>query len=381
MLDKHGYVASGASRSILADLGPKTLNGTVISAEFVQTSAENPIQGTPLVNWVLAPDPHSLSKQLSTSEPFRFLPQSNGVSTLRATLYDGNGTLIDSASMDIELEDFPGCPQLGSENEFISDRAFLKGTKLPGNFQSKLMQIELVGNFKKYIYDSADTFSDPVVTSGFLATILFREILNRPKFPTASGLSGRWVELDDARKAISFEGMPQATLGNYENRGLTPPALLRANLFKSMGVGQIKMSTLAMSRGLIPIFEREPNSNRSEGEVIPTGITDADRALNQQSASILRSLWMEMRWPKSHIMAVCEYLVWAKNRPNRAPSITVSDISEIRRMQAIIATEYNSGITRSSAIDAEPSSNNIDLITKVLYTQNGIGYLFDRRLL
>ncbi|XXX80126.1 hypothetical protein WMF30_15270 [Sorangium sp. So ce134] len=198
--------------------------------------------------------------------------------------------------------------------------------------QYEMATVELVHDFKSYIEDAARRTGSNGVSARFIASVLCIEIANRPR-------RDRQGEVEDVREEIA-----ELTLERHR-RNIED--LFNANFFLdvSFGVGQMKMSTLAMALRMIPLIEQDRNDSRRARERI-------NEEFMKLTTGQMWHLWKLIRWPKSHIDGVAKLLTFLKNREKRYPSLDRASFAGNRRAMAIVATEYNRGATSTPEASA-----------------------------
>jgi hypothetical protein len=223
-------------------------------------------------------------------------------------------------------------PALILNQDVISQDPALTGL-LSSDSDFKEAEIELVNDFIFYINDAAISTGSQGITSRFLACILRQEIANTAPIPILiTNKASRLNELSDVDTAIK-----------RKVSGVSVPI---TDIDRSVGVGQIKLSTAAMMQGLFALIEQDPN-NRQEAR---TRISNEFSRLSIKNYADLLSL---LSLPKSNIKMAADLLAKLKNRSNRYPSFSRATFGANQRACEIIATEYNLGATLST----EPSAN------------------------
>ncbi len=311
-LDRYGHVVHGSTRALVVDLTPDLQVGTEVSAELVQFGAEIWSESASFsVRWTLTAGASSNFVVLEPDDPFRFsVPAASSVD-LRAEL------LNRGATTSIDLSQILACNNVSTHR-----MAWERGSN------SDKAVAELAGDLFDYIEHAARATGSNGVSARFVAAVLFIEIYNRPK-------SGRAAELDEVREEtieLVFERHRRDLLD-----------WINANLYlhRSVGVGQTRMSTLAMALGWMGLIEHERVSGHSSRE------NDIEEAFMRLTTDQMWELWRRLRWPKSAVNSVARILASLKNRPNRYPLLSKSQFGTNHRAMAIIATEYNMGATNS----------------------------------
>lgn len=193
---------------------------------------------------------------------------------------------------------------------------------------------ELVNSFRGYIIEAATSTGNLGITPLFLASVLRMEIENTTPLDLQNTRAYRLSEISGVESEIQNRESGQSFDPDEINR--------------SVGVGQILLSTAAMLFGDIPWREQE----RTHRGVARRQIRRDFQAL---SASQQRDILTTLRWPKSNIDTAARLLARLKNRPNRYPTMTRPTFGTNQRAVEIIATEYNSGATTTPESSAGPS--------------------------
>ncbi len=320
-LDRYGYVVRGSTRALVVDLGPSVQVGTEVSAELIQFGSELwPQRVLFSVRWTLtAGSSSSTTLTLNPDEPYRFTVPDEASVQIRAEL------LNDGATTSIDLSMTLTCTNdAGHRTAWISGNNYERAAA------------ELSADLFQYIEDAASATGANGISARFVASVLAIEITNRPK-------AGRAAELDEVRDEI-IDIVFERHRRNYFDR-----FNMNLYLYRSIGVGQTRMSTLAMALGWMPLIEHERVSGRESREA------EIKEAFMHLTTDQMWELWRRLRWPKSAVAAVATVLAHLKNRPNRYPHLSRSQFSADNRAMAIVATEYNMGATNSPETAAMPT--------------------------
>lgn len=193
---------------------------------------------------------------------------------------------------------------------------------------------ELVNSFRGYVIASATGTGPFGITPLFLASVLRMEIENTTPFGLQSTPGYRQREISTVQEAIE----------ERRSGGSPDPD----DLNRSVGVGQIRMSTAAALFGTIP-WREQSRADRS----VARSATAADyRALGAGSQQDVLDV---LRWPKSNIETAAALLDRLKNRPHRYPTMDRAAFGSSQRAVQIIATEYNGGGTDTPEAQAGPN--------------------------
>jgi hypothetical protein len=133
----------------------------------------------------------------------------------------------------------------------------------------------------------------------------------------------------------------------------------------SLGVGQMKPQTLAMLLGLtlsnpLPVDPALREQSDNEPWSAYTSLRHEEKI----------GLFNLLRFPKTNILMVARQLKYLKNRSNRWPSLSPTDLLADERAMKVIASEYNLGATESAQADAYPTAYG-----GKVYTASGSPYL------
>lgn len=227
-------------------------------------------------------------------------------------------------------------PSVTIEQDAIAEDPALAGS-LSSNKDYGEAERELVDDFGSYVQDAALGTGTQGVTARFVAAILREEIANTAFLPSWLGPSNK------ASRANEISGVSSAIARRAAGQSVDV-----TEINKSIGVGQLRLSTAAMSQGLIPWIEQNPRDKGPARAQIQANFS----GLKTTTLADLRDL---LAWPKSNIKTVASTLERLKNRSNRYPSLTRSAFGSNQRACEIIATEYNIGATNSPESAANAS--------------------------
>jgi Domain of unknown function (DUF4157) len=226
-----------------------------------------------------------------------------------------------------------GTAPLTLDQDVVAEDPALAGS-LSTNSDYNEAERELVDDFRSYVADAATATGTFGITARFLASILREEMANTNPWFWGSNKNYREEEISDADSSISSKAAGQSVPAKDLNR--------------SIGVGQMKLSTAAMVQGLIPWIEADPSNK------IPAR-TQIEVNYSALSTTTMRNIHTALAWPKSNIKLVANLLTKLKNRPTRYSAMTRTAFGTNQRACEIIATEYNIGATNSTEALANPS--------------------------
>jgi hypothetical protein len=318
-IQEYGHVTSGSTRSLMADLTPPLCHGSEIAIELLQHGPELWPSNTRFQwRWEVKHGDETVI-EVTSSERYTYRIPSNSTSTdlsVKCTLTNRG------ADTNISIDSQYSC-RAGSYSSFWEGDPAQRAT------------VELINDFKNYIEDAAQRTGPDGVSARLIACVLFIEISNRPR-------SERQEEVEEVSEEIA-----ELT---YERHRQNFFDSLNTNIFlhKSFGVGQVKMSTLAMALGMIPLVEHDRTDNSAT-------IAQIERDFMKLTTDQMWGLWKLIRWPKSHIDGVAKILKFLKNRANRYPHVSRADFLANGRAMAIVATEYNRGATSTPEAEAGPT--------------------------
>jgi hypothetical protein len=225
----------------------------------------------------------------------------------------------------------PGANRVGRltlRQDVVAEDPYLTEFAARRDADSAAVSRELINDFRGYIVSAAAATGPTGITERFLAGVLLAEIAQRPK-------AGREQELAGV----------DADLRTLEGGGSLAPW---SSTNRSLGVGQVRMSTAAMVTGATPWVEQD-RADRAPGR------RQAEQNYDALTPAQKRQLFDLLRFPKSNIRVVAELLTRLKNRPNRWPALDATAFGGNARAVGVVATEHNQGATNSPAADAEPS--------------------------
>lgn len=187
---------------------------------------------------------------------------------------------------------------------------------------------EIVNDFKTYIIDAANETGRHGISPRFLAAVLLLEIYHRPK----------------EKREREIECVTESFAILQRERWLLP----WQKVDRSVGVGQIRLSTLAMTTGKTPWIDQHREDRKRE------------RTQTEKNFEALRldekiDLFRLLKRPKSSISMTAKLLTRLKNRDNRYPAFTRRALSLDQHAASIISTEYNIGPSNSPSAEAMPS--------------------------
>lgn len=189
-------------------------------------------------------------------------------------------------------------------------------------------RFELVNNLKDYVIDAAAATGPKGISARFLAGVMFAEIGARPK-------EGREEELATVENPI--RDMVHGRLRmpwEFTNR--------------SLGVGQVRMSTAAMVEGHTPWVDISKGFHG-------VGVHASNSNFNLLDSETKAELFELLRWPKTNIQIAAKLLAKLKNRPHRYPEMTKGELGADDHALGVLATEYNMGGTDTPRHEAQPS--------------------------
>ncbi|MGW1893991.1 eCIS core domain-containing protein [Streptomyces sp. NPDC002004] len=194
---------------------------------------------------------------------------------------------------------------------------------------------ELMADLRGCVLEAATATGEDGLPALVLASVLRHEMANTTLAPIGSPREARESELAETGLAL-------------HRRELGKPTEAK-DLDRSVGVGQVKLSTAAMVTGAIPWTEQAP-ADRGPGR----GKVQAD--FMKLTPAQQREILTLLSWPRGNISVAARFLTRLKNRPNRYPKMSRNDFGSNERAVKIIATEYNLGPSTSPESLARPSS-------------------------
>jgi hypothetical protein len=241
---------------------------------------------------------------------------------------------------------------------------------------------ELMIDFYPYIKAAVLASGTTGIPAAMIAACLYQEMLSRFREGTPEAAVYRksleqavegeekpgWgdylLSLEPKKAAEVYYGREDDRVREVELeliRGFYDGAIVfRYSGGKSLGVGQLRQSTAAMVRGLIPWREwtRDPSNKRS----IATQIDDDWSNLTREQKIGLFNL---LRFPKTCIRLVGDFLSLLKNRPftrtadasttTRWPTLTRAQLLVNEQAASVIGQEFNIGASTTPAATAKAS--------------------------
>lgn len=327
-LTKYGSVYSGSSRSLVSELTDPLFAGTVAGFELVQSGPELWSANATIQNhWKITLDGTTQELIKDVDERVFITLPSSGKVTIKAKAFNSNSTAPSGTDV---------------EHIFSTTSNPVEALWRSGNSIAWAVA-ELTTEAKDYVEAAAAATGANGVTARFLASVLCIEVSNRPK-------NNRYGEALKVKKDV-LERLQWVRRNILE--GAAPPRISMRYLAQgdaSFGVGQTKMSTLAMALGWMRTIEHERVSTHE------SRADDISYELFKLTTDQLWELWRTLSWTKSSIFAAAKVLSFLKNRSNRYPSLTRSEFVKSTRALEIIATEYNLGATNSPETAASPTN-------------------------
>jgi Domain of unknown function (DUF4157) len=319
LTDQHGQHVSGGQADLTADLTSPLVAGSVVRFQsrwgYVPTVGTGPIRYYWAIherdtnNLVVSStsDYASASLRFSSVGHFRVVHQLLVDQRGTGAIHEG-GRLVGSVSMDFDV---------------VAESSEVAG-------QSSEIR-ELVNDFRNYIIASATNTGPQGITPLFLASVLRKEIENTAPLPYMSSSFFRHLEAGTVASAIN---------ARESGQDFDP-----SDINRSVGVGQIRLSTAAMLFGDIPWQEQDRTMR-----------WDARRRIRRDYDALRtgaqRDILTQLRWPKSNIDVAARLLDHLKNRTHRYPGMTRAAFGTHQRAIEIIASEYNGGPTDTPESDA-----------------------------
>jgi hypothetical protein len=225
---------------------------------------------------------------------------------------------------------------------------------------------ELVEDLRTYVREAAAGTGPRGIPPRLLAAVTYLEALRRPREGSAiakrydaaeregrlSDVLGPRVAGHGAREFIRTRelNLVADALRDLEARGEVSPFI-----DNSIGVCQLRPSTLAMTLGVIPWREATSAADRPYGEVRGRYLSDVpfDRKID---------LFNLLRFPRTNIRASAMHLTALKNRPHRWPDVEADRLLEDELAVGVIASEYGRGPTMTPREDAALNRNGTSVV-------------------
>ncbi|MEY9997542.1 hypothetical protein ABIE67_009661 [Streptomyces sp. V4I8] len=233
-------------------------------------------------------------------------------------------------------------------------------------------QRELINDFGDFVRTAAAATGTNGIPARALAAILYMELNARPKDGTRRADMYRrrsrinrtptWVEWTSAEVRQHFNQSQKLVHLATDFYPLTEIRCIeialggdmfddtvgpRVTLFggKTLGVGQIGLSTAAMVIGAAPWVEGTPGKlSEAHGKV------DQNWRVIPLLAKV--GIFNRLRFPKANITLTAQLLDRLKNRANRYPTTGAAAFWQDEFAVSLLATEYNHGPTNSALADA-----------------------------
>ncbi|QGZ38230.1 uncharacterized protein DUF4157 [Pseudoduganella flava] len=197
-------------------------------------------------------------------------------------------------------------------------------------------QHELAADFKEHVMAASQDTGPQGITPLVLASVLHNEIAN-------TAVIGQPLETPAEARADEVKKV-DASLKRAAAGAQVDPA----DIDRSVGVGQIKLSTAAAMAGKIPW--RESNPATRHGVRAQTAQDFAALGVDVKSA-VLRIL----ADPRKNIFVAAALLKRLKNRPHRYPAMPRAQFGADEQAVKLIATEYNIGASDTPLAAAKPT--------------------------
>lgn len=307
VFDKYGHVTYGTTRALVSDLTPSFYAGTRNTFDLLQFGQELWSSDTTFSwTWIVSHGDILTSQTFSENKPYLLhIPDAPEV-TVKIEL------VANGITSDIVIENTYPITSNPNIIDLWNNRSPITRAAL-----------ELVTDFKQYVIDAADATGSHGISPRFLASVLYIEISNRSKIiPEDASYRSRLTHPSRHEEIMrSQEQLFELTLerhgtGLFDGFNVDILGLVDTTI----GVGQARMSTLAMALGYMPLIEHERVSGHASNE---------DAILEQLYELPTDKMWelfRMLRWSKSAIMASAKILTSLKNRPNRYRAMTESGV-------------------------------------------------------
>lgn len=316
-LDQFGQAASGVTRNLICDLTSPIRIGSQPFYRMAQHGDElwsaNPRH---TYQWTVRRRSNNavVSQQVTATPEVRIPATAAGQFRIEAMVLSNGAASAATVSLDQDV--------------IAEDAALTAGLATADPRVAATMR-ELVNDFRQYIIDGAQATGPNGITPRVLASVLYIEVLNRPK-------PGREQEVNDVGAILTALERGEWVIAP------------EARMNHSMGVGQIRPATAAMVTGDTPMVDQDRTDR------------DPARAQIQQNYEALpletkRAIFTQLQWPKSNIRMAAQLLASLKNRAHRFPTLTRAQFAANRNAVGVVATEYNSGGTDTPAAQAAPA--------------------------
>lgn len=315
---QYGNVTTSGQDALLCDLGSPVHAGTKVSFLLIDGPAYSTAGARRQWRWTVTGGASVEVETRNSPEAFRTVVPDTGAMTVQSELLVNGRVTIDI-----------------SKTLAVTSDTAVQAVWSSGSNMARAIT-EITTDLSDYIVAAADATGTNGISPRFLAAVLLIEIRNRPK-------SGRFSELEDVHEEVG------ELMIERHGSGLFRSWNLNIYLHKSIGLGQTKMSTLAMALGWMPLFEHNRIGDRSSAN------DQIEEAFMRLSSDQIMELWRRLAWSKSAVDSVARVLAHLKNRPNRYPTLSRSAFGANARAMQIIATEYNMGATNSPEAAAGPT--------------------------
>lgn len=335
-LTRFGDVTTSGQDTLLCDLSSPIHAGTLVSFQIIDRPAFSRVGARRQWRWTVTGGSSPITEIKSDPKPFRFVVPSAGSVTVRGELLVDEIVVIDI-----------------SKTLAVTSTGAVQTSWNSGSNLSKAIT-EITTDLSDYITSGANSTGANGISPRFLASVLLIEVTNRPK-------SDRFSELDSVGEDVS------ELMLERQGNGLFRHFNLNIHLHRSIGVGQTKMSTLAMALGWMPLIEHNRIGASSSAE------SQIETAFERLTTDQMFELWRRLAWSKSAVKSVAQVLAHLKNRANRFPSMTRAAFGADTRAMQIIASEYNLGATNSPEAAAGPTGYG-QIVESVCTGQGGTSY-------
>ncbi len=314
--EEFGQSSTGNTRHLISDLSSPIVVGSEPRFELIQHGSELWATDTEITyRWTITDlTSGNIVFQVTTNEP--------------ETRFEANIPGNYEVNVSVLGDGEPAATSISMKQAVVPEDGFLTTSLSSSSLDEARTYRELINDFRTYIIDAANSTGSNGITPLFLASVLFIEVFNRPK-------EGRESEIEGVGEAI----------GELQRENWLYPWQV---VDRSIGVGQIRLSTAAMVTGATPWIDQEPGNRQ------PTrNLTEAN--FEALSADEKATIYQLLRWPKSNILMAARLLTTLKNRANRFPTLTKGDFATNQNAVGVVASEYNLGPSDTSAVDARPS--------------------------
>lgn len=325
-----GQQATSKAGTLTSDLTSPVVVGRFVKLQF-DLAPDAPRSGADSIFYAFGPYPFYIWRVFDRNTNVKIQEDFSGSNTKEIAYPKAGHYRVECIFMDTKAGATPAVTM--DQDAVPEDPALASGLASDSDYSDA--ERELVDDFRSYVNDAATATGQFGITPLFLASVLREEIANTDPWPILT-----------ANKAFRQKKIAKVEAAIGERAAGKESSV--KDIDRSVGVGEIRLSSAAMAQGTIPWTEADPADKAAARAKISS---DFGKLLPSTMLDLLTAL----KWPKSNIQTAATLLAKLKNRPNRYPSMDRAGFGATQRACEIIATEYNVGATNTPESGAQSS--------------------------